>query len=162
MNSKNCFRNSQLRLIRILASGATLNEAAAILKVSINTVRTRVKTLYTKFGVNNRADLIKQAVYFEIINFKDIKPRFRRRFINIKIDDVKPTLREPLTVDELKYLTCLMRGMSQKEIVKKLPLSGIFHARILVISICYKLGARNITEAAANISELENILKPTF
>lgn len=162
MDVKFYLKTSQLRLLRILASGATLNEAAAILDVSINTIRTRVKTLYSKFGVRNRADLIKQAIRRNIINFKDIKPRFRRRFINIKTDDTKPILREPLTEEEIKFLNYAAAGMTQKDIIKLMPLSGIYHVRILVMMICYKLCARNILEAIVNASKLENILKPAL
>lgn len=154
--------NSQLSLLLILASGATQKEAAAILGVSLNTIKARVKTLYAKFGVNSRVDLIKQAVRRNVINYKDIKPRFRRRFVNLKNETQKPILREPLSDEELVYLRYASIGMRQKDIIKIMNLSGIFHARVLVMIICYKLNAKNILEAIVNANKLENILKPTF
>lgn len=48
-------------VLRQLARGLTLKEIAGAEVVSINTIKTQVRSLYGKFGVDNRADLVIEA-----------------------------------------------------------------------------------------------------
>lgn len=76
-----------------------------------------------------------------------------------KQQETKVELVEPLTTEETKFLNMISSGMTLKKIVETMPLSGMYHAKILKISICYKLQAKNMTEAVRNAVLLENILK---
>jgi LuxR family maltose regulon positive regulatory protein len=57
----------ELEVLRLIAQGLTYNEIAAKLVVSINTVRTHVKTLYGKLGVDNRTRAIELAHQHHIL-----------------------------------------------------------------------------------------------
>lgn len=160
--TKKSLRKSQLVLLKLLASGMTMKEIAVLLNISSNTAKTRLKTLYKKFGVISRAGLIKRALKFNIIKSTDVKSRFRKRFSKKDYNIEDAGIYEPLTEEEIKYINLICLGKSQKEIIKSIPLSGIFHARVLAITICSKLNAKNITHAVAKIYRLENILKTTF
>lgn len=147
---KNRLIKSQLLLLQVIASGITLKEAALMLGVSYNTAKTRLKTLYAKLEVTSRAELISKALKFKLIDTKCVKPAFRKRFLSRMSEQKtkqKPSLLEPLTKEELKFLSLTAHGMKMKEIIETMPLSGIFHTRVLKVSICYKLQAKNITQA---------------
>lgn len=51
----------EIEVLRLLAGGQTYEEIAAGLVVSINTVRTHVKAIYGKLGVNNRTAALEMA-----------------------------------------------------------------------------------------------------
>ena len=67
---------SQELLLYILASGITYKEAAQMLGVSYNTAKPRIKTLYAKFQVSNRNELILKALNLKLIDSRNIKPKF--------------------------------------------------------------------------------------
>jgi LuxR family maltose regulon positive regulatory protein len=52
---------SELRVLRYLPTNLSAPEIAAELFVSINTIRTHMRSVYAKFGVHNRADAVKRA-----------------------------------------------------------------------------------------------------
>jgi DNA-binding CsgD family transcriptional regulator len=49
---------SEATLARLLAEGATLNEAASVLEVSAETVRKRIKAVFDKTGTHRQAELV--------------------------------------------------------------------------------------------------------
>jgi LuxR family maltose regulon positive regulatory protein len=51
----------ELQVLRLLSAGHTNQEIAAALHVSINTVKTHLKNIYGKLGVNNRRKATAQA-----------------------------------------------------------------------------------------------------
>jgi LuxR family maltose regulon positive regulatory protein len=51
----------ELKVLRLLADGLTNQEIAQALYVSVNTVKTHLKTIYGKLGVHNRREAIAQA-----------------------------------------------------------------------------------------------------
>ncbi len=51
----------ELAVLRLIAEGKTYAEIAAQLVVSINTVRTHIKSIYRKFNANNRIEAIQAA-----------------------------------------------------------------------------------------------------
>jgi LuxR family transcriptional regulator, maltose regulon positive regulatory protein len=57
----------ELEVLQLIAQGLTYNEIAAELVVSINTVRTHVKALYGKLGVDNRTRAIELAHQYHIL-----------------------------------------------------------------------------------------------
>ena len=59
-----------LRLLRTELNGP---EIARHLTVSLNTVRTHTKNLYTKLGVNSRRAAVRRAEELELF-FKNVKP----------------------------------------------------------------------------------------
>ena len=139
---------SQELLLYILASGITYKEAAQMLGVSYNTAKTRIKTLYAKLQVSNRN--------VKLIDSRNIKPKFRKRFLSHEADR-QAVLLEPLTAEEIKFLKLASSGTNIKNIIELLSLSGIYHTRVLKASICYKLQAKNITQAVKFARVLEII-----
>ena len=51
----------ELDVLRLLGTDLTGPEIARELMVSLNTVRTHIKNIYTKLGVNNRQALVRRA-----------------------------------------------------------------------------------------------------
>ena len=147
---------SQELLLYILASGITYKEAALMLGVSYNTAKTRIKTLYAKLQVSNRNELILKALNLKLIDSRNIKPKFRKRFLSHEADR-QAVLLEPLTAEEIKFLKLASSGTNIKNIIELLSLSGIYHTRVLKASICYKLQAKNITQAVKFARVLEII-----
>ncbi len=76
---------SQLKLLQLIASGITLKETALMLGVSYNTAKTRLKTLYAKLKVTNRAELISKALKIKLIDTKSVKPAFRKSLANLSM-----------------------------------------------------------------------------
>ena len=146
---------TQIILLKILATGHSLKEIAQVLGVSYNTVKTRTKLLYKKFEVSNRADLIHKALDLKLLSRKDIKSKFYKKFILKKIDvKTQANLTEALTPQEITYLKHSAHGMTANEIIETMNLTGIYHAKYLKWSVCYKLNSNNITEAAYNAQVL--------
>ena len=52
---------SELRVLRYLPTNLHASEIAAELFVSLNTIRTHMRNVYTKLGVHSRADAVKRA-----------------------------------------------------------------------------------------------------
>ena len=52
---------SELRVLRYLPTNLRAPEIAAELFVSLNTIRTHLRSVYTKLGVHSRADAVKRA-----------------------------------------------------------------------------------------------------
>jgi LuxR family maltose regulon positive regulatory protein len=52
---------AELRIVRVLASGASLSEVAHQLYLSPNTVKTHRRTIYRKLGVSSRGELLQWA-----------------------------------------------------------------------------------------------------
>ena len=77
--------SSQLSLLQILASGATIQEAALLSGKKYDNIKKRTNNLYKKFKVTNRADLIRKAINAGLISTKDVKVRFKKRFIKREI-----------------------------------------------------------------------------
>lgn len=148
--------NTQILLLKLLASGITLEQAARKLGVKYNTIKTRTRVLYAKFNVGNRKDLISKAIELNIISPNDVKFKFFKRFCSLPIN-CKPTFKETLNHEEIQYLKLASKGLSAKNIIQKMSLTGIYHARYINLSICYKLDAKNITQAVANANFLEII-----
>jgi LuxR family maltose regulon positive regulatory protein len=57
----------EIEVLRAIAKGQTYDEIAAGLVVSINTVRTHIKSIYGKLGVNNRTEAIATARSMQIL-----------------------------------------------------------------------------------------------
>jgi LuxR family maltose regulon positive regulatory protein len=55
-------------LLRVLSAGASYDEAAARLGVSINTVRTHVRALYRKLGVTSKLEAVMSAMRLGILS----------------------------------------------------------------------------------------------
>ena len=45
-------------MVRYVSQGYSLEKAAGMLGVTINTVRTHMRSIYAKLGIHNRQDLI--------------------------------------------------------------------------------------------------------
>ena len=50
---------AEARLLKTLAEGMTVSEAGEVLKVSLNTVKSHLKSLFAKTGTNRQAELIR-------------------------------------------------------------------------------------------------------
>lgn len=148
---------TQIELLKILASGITLKETAQKLCVKYNTIKTRTKVLYKKFNVDNRKDLISKAIELKILSFKDVKIKFYKRFCCFKENYTNPTPKEILTIEEIQYLKLASQGLSAKDIIQRMSLTGKYHAQYINLSLCYKLDAKNITQAVVYAKILEII-----
>ncbi len=58
----------ELEVLRLIATGKTYAEIAGVLVVSINTVRTHVKAIYSKLGENNRSGAVEAARRQKLLN----------------------------------------------------------------------------------------------
>ena len=112
--------------------------------------------LLNQFQVSNRNELILKALNLKLIDSRNIKPKFRKRFLSHEADR-QAVLLEPLTAEEIKFLKLASSGTNIKNIIELLSLSGIYHTRVLKASICYKLQAKNITQAVKFVRVLEII-----
>jgi len=57
----------ELEVLRLMSEGKTYGEMAEGLVVSINTIRTHIKSIYGKLGVNNRTEAIESARQMDIL-----------------------------------------------------------------------------------------------
>ena len=148
---------SQIALIKTLAGGDTLKNAAVQLESSYESVKKRTQLLYKKFAVKNRTELIKKALQLKLIANKDVKPKFRRRFVKVPVSSAKPVLRESLTSKENQYLQLTAYGFTKEEIMKKMRLPNIYFCNYLTLCICGKLNAKNINQAVVFAFQLHLI-----
>lgn len=142
--------NSQIILIKMLASGITLQEAAYNLNTTHNNIKKRTQNLYKKFGVNSRKTLIIKCIRAKIISYKDIKYRFRKRFIESVLKD-KPAEDNKviinLTKEEINVLKLLVAGYKRKQIIECLGFYNMYYCNYVIDCICRKLRADNIMSA---------------
>lgn len=106
---------SQLELLKLLASGQTVNEIAGCLDKKYDNIKKRVQNLYKKFNVQNRCELIYRAIKVKLISTKDIKPQFRKRFIKS----------EPLEIPELEIILKSRGKILPVFTLKKTPLNSL-------------------------------------
>jgi DNA-binding NarL/FixJ family response regulator len=57
----------ELEVLSLLVKGRTNKQMAEQLYVSINTIKTHVKNIYCKLGVENRTEATSKAINFNII-----------------------------------------------------------------------------------------------
>lgn len=57
----------EVELLRQLACGATYAQAARLMRVSLNTVRTHVRAVYGKLGVDNKTAAVLRALELGLI-----------------------------------------------------------------------------------------------
>lgn len=57
----------EVELLRQLARGATYAQAARLMRVSLNTVRTHVRAVYGKLGVDNKTAAVLRALELGLI-----------------------------------------------------------------------------------------------
>ena len=58
----------ELDVLRLLATDLDGPEIASQLMVSLNTLRTHTKSIYTKLGVNNRRAAVRRAEELELLS----------------------------------------------------------------------------------------------
>ena len=80
--------------------------------------------------------------------------KFRERFCHPKLNEITIELREPLTDEELKYLKLAIENNTKKQIIQKLNILNVNFCNYIIAEICYKLKARNITQAAYHAGKL--------
>ncbi len=142
---------SQINLILLLATGMTLKEIAIKEGKQENNIKKRTQNLYKKFLVANRKDLILKAIKQKIIKFKDISPKFRKRFFreneiyNNFYSDI--TIKEELNAEEIKILTLLSKGFTKKQIIKELRYINIHYYNMILYGIFAKLHVENKIQA---------------
>lgn len=150
---------SQVELLKALAKGYTLKVTAKNLDISYYNLQKRTQLLYKKFGVQNRQSLISAALKFNIIPYSDVTNRFRDRFVyNRRIFNVStPVLNEVLTERELEYLKLASQGKSKKDIIEELGLLNMNFCNYVLSQVCYKLNAKNVTQAVSIACRLKII-----
>jgi DNA-binding NarL/FixJ family response regulator len=67
------FSDKELTALRLAAGGMKNDEIASIMYVSEGTVRSYLHTLFTKLGVNDRLNAIREGIRLEILSFTDMK-----------------------------------------------------------------------------------------
>ena len=65
----------ELEVLRLYAAGMTSAETAAHFVVSINTVKTQLKSIYSKLGAHSRAEAVASARKLQLIRGNDTVPR---------------------------------------------------------------------------------------
>lgn len=139
---------SQWKLLKFLACGLTLREIADALGTNYNNIKKRTQNLYFKFGAADRYCLIKLAIEYGFITTKDIKPRFRKRFIKENtIDNINHKEISMLSEREKIFLLLLGEGKTQTEIITVMELYGTYPVWELKRSICAKLACENFVRA---------------
>lgn len=146
---------SQLDLLRLLATGMSLREIAEIMGKTYNNIHKRTNLLYEKFWVNSRKELIEEALKQNFIKNKDVKNRFRERFV--KKSDTQMIVKAELTLKEVKFLLLKKEGALQKEIMKQLDLWSFYQYRQIRSRILDKLECKNLNQAVCILSKLEII-----
>lgn len=147
MNNIQLTKN-ELIVLKQLAKGHTQKEIAQNLSKSYHSIHQFTRRLYQKFKVQNRLNLIQNALAFKVIKHKDVTKKFRTRFCRPEREEVKIELVEPLTDEELTYLKLVLKHNTKKQIIEKLNILNINFCNYIIWNICCKLKARNITQAA--------------
>ena len=58
----------EIEVLQLLANGRTYKEIAQELFVSVNTIKSHLKSIYGKLGVNNRREAVAQARLLHLIS----------------------------------------------------------------------------------------------
>lgn len=141
---------NELIVLKELAKGDTLKQIAQNLGKSYHSIHQFTRKLYQKLKVNNRRNLIIRALELKLLTYTAISKKFRDRFC-IPPKTAKETikLREPLTDEELAYFRlAIIQHYTKKQIIEKLNILNINFCNYIISNICYKLYARNLTQAA--------------
>lgn len=145
---------NELAVLNQFAKGYTKKEAAENLGKSFNSIHQFTRRLYKKLRVHSRLDLIKRALELKLITYSMLTKKFRERFCHPKLNEITIELREPLTDEELKYLKLAIENNTKKQIIQKLNILNVNFCNYIIAEICYKLKARNITQAAYHAGKL--------
>lgn len=138
--------STQLCLLKLLASGSTLQEIALMCGKKYENIKKRTNNLYKKFKVQNRLDLVRKAIKADLIKTGDVTVRFKKRFIKDEfLHDA--CLCQNLTEEEIRYLYLVSIGKTQREIVCIMNFYGIYPAQYIRKCICLKLNCKNMTQA---------------
>lgn len=137
-----------------LAKGHTKKEAAQNLGKSYHSIHQFTRKLYAKLHVHNRLDLIQRGLELKFIAYSTLTKKFRERFCQPKYNEVTIELREPLSDEELNYLKLVLEHNTKKQIIEKLNILNVNFCNYIIAEICYKLKARNITQAAYHAGKL--------
>ena len=149
---------SQLELLKLLASGLTLKEIAIKLDKKYENIKKRTQKLYIKLKVTNRGSLIRSAIEYKLISTKDVKSRFRKRFVknNINHNIITETTGK-LTENEKIFLKLLSLGKTQNEIIQIFGFYSPYLITNLRQNVCKKLDCKNLTQAVYIAKKLEFI-----
>lgn len=148
----------QRDLLLLLAQGLTLKEIALQAGKTYNNMKKRTQCLYKKFQVKNRYELIRKAIGEKLLTTKEVKPKFRKRFIpKEKPLVISPIGSEYLTVREITYLKLAGAGKTDSEIIKLMGLYGTYPIWEIKRSIKGYLNCKNITQAIYIAKTLEII-----
>ena len=60
----------EIEVLQLLANGRTYKEIAQELFVSVNTIKSHLKSIYGKLGVNNRREAVAQARLLHLISHR--------------------------------------------------------------------------------------------
>ena len=64
--------NREKQILRLVCNGFNDNQIAANIKKSRRTVDTHINNLYKKLGVNKRVDLLRKALFLDLVKIKDL------------------------------------------------------------------------------------------
>ena len=161
--SKVIVTDLEIETIYILLEGYTVKKSAQLHNISFETLSKRVKRLYKKFRVHCRKDLIIEAYKLKLLSrkmlnkyLKIIKENEKPSKKGLEIPNLQNLPLEPLTSIELDYMRFVSQGMTKKDIIASMNLYNVHYCNYLIARICYKLMAKNITNAAYIFSRIEN------
>lgn len=153
--------NSQLELLKMLASGKTLKEISTIMNKSYYNIQKRTQLLYKKFDVNNRKKLILRAISEKLITNKDITMLFRRRFGKYKFKkagiEINYNKIQSLNEIEYYYLIFYSFGLPEVKIREKMNLYNTYTTLWIRNDICNKLNVENMIQALY-VAKILNII----
>ncbi|MBW4512903.1 MAG: response regulator transcription factor [Scytonematopsis contorta HA4267-MV1] len=69
----NSFSQKEIDILRLMAGGVSHENTANRLYLSVGTVRAYLNTIYTKLGVGDRINAIREAINLDIISFNDMQ-----------------------------------------------------------------------------------------
>lgn len=135
----------QKQFILLMSKGKSAKEIAVELKISINTVKTRKRSLFKKFSVNRVTDLVNCFTKREL---KD----FQIEVGGKKVADAGPSVF--LTEREIEVIEALSNGLTAAKIAKSLKIAANTvkgHIR----NVQQKLDANNSTEAVVKYLKIK-------